>query len=106
MTRTEHIVVRAFDVASSYHLRGVREYVSREVRGRVILSNPLVHESPGRRHFVVFEYGTIVFFNYEPLEAERIINKIKTWSARPNRTVGKGRIHAHGRAPGKTARRD
>jgi required for meiotic nuclear division protein 1 len=87
--RTEQIIVRAFDVASSYDLRGVREYVTREIRGRVILSNPLVHESSSRRHFVVFEYGTIVFFNYEPLEAERVISKIKTWSARPNRTVGK-----------------
>jgi uncharacterized Rmd1/YagE family protein len=89
VARTERIIARAFDVASSYDLRAVRAHLSRELRGRVLLPNPLLHESSGRRHLVVFEYGTIVFFNYEPLEAETVISKLRPFSVRPNATVGK-----------------
>jgi required for meiotic nuclear division protein 1 len=85
----ERIVVRAFDVTSSYDLRGVRQFLTQELRGRAVENNPLVYQLSGRRSCVVFEYGSIVFFNFEPLECERIMAQLRPFAQRPNRAVTK-----------------
>jgi uncharacterized Rmd1/YagE family protein len=87
--RGERIVVRAFDVASLYDLRAARERLSGELHGRIAMTNPLLVQIRPRKLLVVFEYGTVVFFNFEPLECERVIAQLKTCSHRPNKEIGK-----------------
>jgi required for meiotic nuclear division protein 1 len=81
------ITVRAFDVASSYDIRGIRKFFSQEMRGRAAVSDPLLFQLSPRKIIVVFDYGSIVFFDFEMLECERILAQIKSFAQRPNKSV-------------------
>lgn len=85
----ERIFVRAFDVASLYDLRAARDRLSGELHGRVVMANPLVVEIRSRKLLAVFEYGTVVFFNFELLECESLIASLKPCAHRPNKEMGK-----------------
>jgi uncharacterized Rmd1/YagE family protein len=83
----EQIVVRAFDYASAYDLRAARELLTREPGGKVLGQNPLAIQVAPQTILVVFEYGSVVFFNYAADDCALLLERLKSCCQRPNRSV-------------------
>jgi len=88
-TDSERIIARAFDVASSYDLRAAREILAADPGGKVLYGNPLTTQGAGHKIISVFDYGAIVFFNFEPDECDAVMEKLKPCTHRLNRMVSK-----------------
>ena len=78
-------VVRAFDVASSYDLKAVRDLVERELGGRILSANPLLAGLEGRQMIGVFEYGSLVTLDLSETRAQALLNHLDRCAQRPNK---------------------
>lgn len=86
-TEPETIVVKAYDVASSYDLTAARKALERELKGKVLETNPLLHQLSGSKMVAVFDYGSIVFFDAETNESSHIVEMLKPFAKRLNKIV-------------------
>lgn len=83
----ERIVVRAFDVASAYELRAARDVLASGTSPKVLNANPLILQFHSRKLLIVFEYGSIVFFNVDEDECRVYLDLLENCTVRPNRRV-------------------
>lgn len=77
------INVLAFDVATSFDLTALRPQA--EAWGKVVERNPLVLELEHGTYVVVFEYGSVVMFNFDSSAARAWIDRLKPYATRTNR---------------------
>ena len=85
----DRIVARSFDVASAYDLKLARDQLFPGSSAKLLDSNPLTIQFAPRRIVAVFEYGSIVFFNFDENECQVIIDRIKACASRPYKTVSR-----------------
>jgi uncharacterized Rmd1/YagE family protein len=83
----DSIVARAFDSAASFDLRAARESLVRQLNAKLLEANPLTLQCGPRKIVVLFEYGSAVFFNFEPQECERVLSLAAPYAQRPNKRV-------------------
>ncbi|MBI4548182.1 MAG: RMD1 family protein [Ignavibacteriae bacterium] len=83
----EKIVVKAYDVASTYDLSSARKVLEAELRGNVLETNPLLVQLDTKRMVAVFDYGSIVLFNVDVDESELVMEKLKPFTQRLNKTM-------------------
>jgi uncharacterized Rmd1/YagE family protein len=82
---TEKIYVKAFDVASSYDLKAARDVLVNNFSGKVLNLNPLLVQFAPRKMAVLFDYGSIVFFNHSLPEITEALDTLRGCTQRPNR---------------------
>ena len=83
----ERISVLAYDYASSYDLRSVRDALQKDFKAKMLQADPLLVQFEKNRMAAVFEYGSIVFFNFEEEECRAVIDKLRPHAQRPNKFV-------------------
>ncbi len=77
------IPVLAFDVATSFdNIKLVTEFQNQV---KLIVKDPLIWKLSGEKYLVVFDYGSVVFFNFNESEARLWLNKLKAFAQRTNR---------------------
>ena len=86
-TEPETIVVKAYDIASSYDLPTARKALEGELKCKVFETNPLLIQLSDSKMVAVFDYGSIVFFDTEILECNRILEMLKPFARRLNKIV-------------------
>ncbi len=86
-TEPEAIVVKAYDVASSYDLPAARKALEGELKGKVLETNPLLLQLGERKMVAIFDYGSIVFFDAEINERAHVMEKLKPFALRLNKIV-------------------
>lgn len=84
---SEKIFVKAFDVASSYDLKMARDILVNNFAAKVLNMNPLLASTASRKMVVVFDYGSIVFFNHSQAEITEMLDTLRTCALRPNRRM-------------------
>lgn len=82
---TEKITVKAFDAASSYDLRSARELLEKTFGGKTLHASPLLVQTAPQKMTAVFDYGSVVFFNLEPAEYQKMLDALREVAQRPNR---------------------
>lgn len=86
-TKVEKIVVKAYDVASSYDLKMAREILVKNFGGKILNTNPLLVQVGFHKKIVVADYGSIVFFNHSQAEITEVVDTLRVCAQRPNRRV-------------------
>ncbi len=81
----ERILVKAFDYASSYDLRAAREILEKDFGGKTLVLDPLTVQFEQHRLVIVFNYGSIVFFNNDPRQIHEIMERLKGCAWRENK---------------------
>jgi uncharacterized Rmd1/YagE family protein len=82
---SEKIFVKAFDVASSYDLKMARDVLVNNFSGKVLNLNPLLVQIAPRKNVVLFDYGSIIFFNHTDAEITETLDTLRGCTLRPNR---------------------
>ena len=77
------ISVLAYDVATSFDLTGLRP--AAEAWGKLLERDPLIIEFEATKYMVVFEYGSVVFFNFSSAEISSWLGQLKVFAHRANR---------------------
>jgi uncharacterized Rmd1/YagE family protein len=77
------IPVLAFDIATSFDLTALRP--NAEKWGKVVERRPLIIEFKQSQYIVVFEYGSVIFFNFTHEEARSWLEQLKNYANRTNR---------------------
>jgi uncharacterized Rmd1/YagE family protein len=77
------ISVLAYDVATSFDLTSLRPVV--EGWGKVVERDPLIIELAATKYMVIFEYGSVVFFNFSSTEISSWLAQLKSFAHRANR---------------------
>jgi required for meiotic nuclear division protein 1 len=83
----EKIFVKAFDVASAYDLHAARKVLEEDLHGKVLEKTPLLVQFDPRRIVAIFDYGSIVFFDFEPRDRTSLVDRLMPFALRPNKTV-------------------
>ncbi|MDD4271259.1 MAG: RMD1 family protein [Patescibacteria group bacterium] len=83
MKENREVVVEAFDVAGSFNLVLLRSQI--DGRGSVLGRNPLILGFAEERYMAVFDYGSVVFFNFSIEEARVWLKELKELSFSLNR---------------------
>lgn len=83
----EKIFVKAYDVASSYDIRAARKIVEDHAQWKVMETSPLLIQSDEKSMFAVFDYGSIVFFNFDAVAAKQLMAELNACANRPNTTI-------------------
>ncbi len=78
------IQVLAFDIATSMATTKLA-VAWQSSTNKLIAKNPYIWRLPGEKYLVVFEYGSLVFFNFNLEEANSWLNKLKTFAQRAHR---------------------
>jgi len=86
-SEAEKIFVKAYDVASLFHLHNLRKEFGQDGSVKVREGNPLLIQSSVRRTIVIFDYGSVVFFDYPEPERRQLIERIKGFAERVNAVV-------------------
>ncbi|MFZ4619295.1 MAG: RMD1 family protein [Bacteroidota bacterium] len=81
----EKIIVKAYDVASSYDLKAAREILVNNFAGKVLNMNPLLVQIGNHKMIGMFDYGSIVFFNHFQAEITETLDTLRGCAFRPNR---------------------
>ncbi len=76
------IPVLAYDIVTSFS----KDKLVAELQqsAELIANDPLIWKLPGEKYLVVFEYGSVVFFNFATNETKIWLNKLKNFAQRPN----------------------
>lgn len=77
------VSVLAYDIATSFDLANLRPQA--EAWGKLVERNPLILELEGDKYLVVFEYGSVVFFNFSEDEVRGWLLRLKPYAVRANR---------------------
>lgn len=77
------IPVLAFDIATSFDLTALRP--NAEKWGKVVERSPFIIEFKSSQYIVIFEYGSLVFFNFTHEEARGWLDQLKNYANRTNR---------------------
>lgn len=77
------IQVYAFDIATSFDLVAMRPQA--ETWGKLIEHNPLIVEFEPSKFMVVFEYGSVVTFNFSRSEVRGWLDRLRPHAIRTNR---------------------
>ncbi len=83
----EKIFVKALDVASAYDLHAARRILEEDLKGKVLEHTPLLVQLDSRRTVALFDYGAIVFFNFDHSERASFVERLMPFAQRPNKTV-------------------
>ena len=82
---SEKIIVKAYDVASSYDLKAARDILVNYFAGKILSLNPLLAQTGFHKMIAVFDYGSIVFFNHSQAEITETLDTLRGCGQRPNR---------------------
>jgi uncharacterized Rmd1/YagE family protein len=82
---SEKIIVKAYDVASSYDLKAARDILVNNFAGKILSLNPLLAQTGFHKMIAVFDYGSIVFFNHSQAEITETLDTLRGCGQRPNR---------------------
>jgi uncharacterized Rmd1/YagE family protein len=82
----EKILVKAFDVASAFDLPAARKVLEGELHGKLLEDNPLLVQFGPTKMVGVFDYGAVVFFDVERDEGRQLIERLKSFAHRENKT--------------------
>ena len=88
------IRVSAIDVASSFDLREARSILERD-GGRMLEANPLLVQFDLRHMIAVFDYGAVVFFNYDRGECGMLLDRLKPAAVRENKSKSEDEYVLH-----------
>lgn len=77
------IPVLAYDIATSFNLKTLQ--VTAADWGSVVARDPVIVQFPDDRYMVVFDYGSIVFFNFTEETARHWISKLSPFATRLGR---------------------
>ncbi|MBW7888823.1 MAG: RMD1 family protein [Bacteroidetes bacterium] len=83
----KQIFVKAYDVAASYDLKSAREILQKEFSGKILHQNPLLVSTGSNKMATVFDYGSIVFFNFSQPEITEILDTLRSSAYRPNKRI-------------------
>lgn len=86
-SRSEKIVVKAYDVASSYDLKMAREILVKNFGGKILNTNPLLAQVGFHKMVAVSDYGSIVFFNHTQAEITETLDTLRVCALRLNRKM-------------------
>jgi uncharacterized Rmd1/YagE family protein len=95
MTPKTSIMVKAFDVASAYDLKAAREVFDHDTVAKPLLANPLLVQYPDGPIVAVFDYGSIVFFDFTDDGIRKITDQIARCAVRPNAIVSRDDFTLH-----------
>jgi uncharacterized Rmd1/YagE family protein len=74
------IPILAYDVATSFNLKTLQ--VTAAEWGSIVSRDPVIVQFPDDRYMVVFDYGSLVFFNFTEETARHWINKLSDFATR------------------------
>ncbi len=77
------IPILAYDVATSFNLKALQ--VAAAEWGGIVARDPVIVQFPEERYMVVFDYGSIVFFNFTEETAHHWIGKLSAYASRMGR---------------------
>ncbi|MBI5466359.1 MAG: RMD1 family protein [Candidatus Kerfeldbacteria bacterium] len=77
------IPVFAYDIATSFDLTALRP--AAEAWGKLLERDPIIIEMSASKYLVVFEYGSVVFFNFTSPEIRSWLERLKVYAHRANR---------------------
>jgi len=87
--KSEQIFVKAYDVAASYDMKAVRDIFVNNFSAKILNTNPLLAELSPLKMVCVFDYGSIIFFNFKLGEPElnQVMETLKGALQRPNKRI-------------------
>lgn len=77
------IPIVAYDVATSFDLPALATPAA--LWGAILSKDPLILHFSDKRYIVVFEYGSVVFFNFTTAEMRDWLTRLQPYAARMNR---------------------
>lgn len=96
------IPILAFDVATNFNLKALQSAASKW--GEVVARDPVIIAFPDKRYLVIFDYGSLVFFNFDKDAAARWIERLASFSSRMGREVYSDNFTLHvGKADGESS---
>lgn len=81
----QEIKVLAYDIATSFDMDQLRRRASEW--GNLRETEPVIIELAKNKYMVVFDYGSVVFFNTDSSEAQSLMERLKEFAQRANRQV-------------------
>lgn len=81
------ITAKAYDIASAFDMKAAREIIEKKIGAKIINSSPLLADAGNSRMFAIFDYGSVVFFNFNDDDIMEIRNRIMITATRPNKIV-------------------
>ncbi len=91
----EKILARAFDVASSYDLRIARELLQKEAKAKILYNDPLLVQLEKNRMVLIFDYGSIVFFDLSEQECREMLTRLRPCAQRENKFMSEDAFHLY-----------
>ena len=85
--KPDEINVKAFDLASAFDMKPVREILQRDLAAKIINAEPLLAEMAPMKMIGLFEFGSAVFFNMDADEISRARESLMKCAIRPNRII-------------------
>ncbi|MFH1866746.1 MAG: RMD1 family protein [Patescibacteria group bacterium] len=83
--KNKTISVSAYDIATSFDLSKLQTKV--KDLGKLRDHDPIIVELAATKYLVVFDYGSVVFFNFALNEEKQWLARLKQFSIRANRRV-------------------
>lgn len=79
------IPILAYDIATNFNLKALQLAASEW--GEVIGRDPVIIAFPNERYIVIFDYGSVVFFNFDDTAARHWFDKLTPFSSRMGREI-------------------
>ena len=89
------ILVKAYDMASSFDLAQIRKMLDNDRSGRILRNNPLLVQISASKMIGMFDYGAIVFFDLDKAEQQAWIGKIRLYAVRENQSYSEDDFVLH-----------
>ncbi len=83
----ESIFVAAYDYASAYDLKTAHSILEKDLSGKVLVQDPLLVEFKPDKMTAVFDYGSIVFFNFDHSECKQLMETLRPCAQRVNKVI-------------------
>lgn len=81
----QSIPVLAYDIATSFNLKLLQSTAAEW--GEVVARDPVIVAFPDNRYIAIFDYGSVIFFNFDSTTAQNWFSKLAPFASRMGREV-------------------